>query len=101
MVAAAGNTHKRALQTSTPRSFDITITFINSINLVEGYPLEITFDGDSGPVGTVTVYAPAPGETEFYEFCLDAAGETDISASDDSEDTVLIIVSTKPRLIFF
>ena len=99
MIATVGN--NRALQSSTVRSFDITITFVNSINLEEGYAIEITFDGDSGPVGTVTVYAPAPGSTEFYEFCLDAAGETDISASDDSEDTVLIIVSTKPRLIFF
>jgi len=98
MIAAAGN--NRALQTSTPRSFDITITFINSINLVEGYPLEITFEGDSGPVGTVTVYAPAPGETAFYDFCLDAAGESDISTGSDMSDTLLIIVSYWINLIF-
>lgn len=93
MIASAGN--HRALQSSTVRSFDITITFINSINLQTGYPLELTFYGPDGePVETFTVYAPPPGATEFYEFCLDASGRSSItSGNSDMDDTVLIIVS--------
>ena len=91
--AAAGSSNKRALQTSTVRSFDITVTFINSINLAKGTAVDITFDGSSGPVGTFTVYAPKPGETEFFEFCLAAAGEKSIRTSEsDMDDTVLIVV---------
>ena len=93
-IAIKGHHNKRALQSSTVRSFDITVTFINSINLIEGTSVDITFDGTSGPVGTFTVTAPAPGETEFFDFCLDAAGESEITAGSDSEDTVLVVVST-------
>ena len=93
-IANKGHHNKRALQSSTVRSFDITVTFINSINLIEGTSVDITFDGTSGPVGTFTVTAPAPGETEFFDFCLDAAGESEITAGSDSEDTVLVVVST-------
>lgn len=88
-----GNFVKRGLQSSSPRSFEIEVTFINSINLAEDYPIEITFDGDTGPVGTFTVYAPGNGETEFFNFCLNAAGETEITYSSDMDDTLLIIVS--------
>ena len=84
---------QRALQ-GTIRSFDITITFVNSIGLEEGYAIEITFEGTSGLVlTTYTVYAPAPGETAFYYYCLDVVGETDISTGSDMDDTVLIVVS--------
>ena len=93
MIAAVGQ-NKRTLQSSTIQSFDITITFVNSINLAEGTTIDITFDGSSGPVGTVTVTAPASGETAFFDFCLDAAGETDITSGSDMDDTVLIVVST-------
>lgn len=61
MIATVGN--KRGLRSSITRYFDITITFVNSINRKEGNDLEITFDGDSKHVGTVTIYAPAPGST--------------------------------------
>ncbi|CAN0285148.1 unnamed protein product [Ascophyllum nodosum] len=90
MIAAVGQ-NKRTLQSSTIQSFDITITFVNSINLAEGTTIDITFDGSSGPVGTVTVTAPASGETAFFDFCLDAAGETDITSGSDMDDTVLIV----------
>jgi len=93
MIAAVGHPNKRALQSSTVQSFDIAVTFINSINLDEGTPLEITFDGDSGPVGSFTVEAPAPGETAFFDFCLDAADEDEITTGSDEDDTVLIVVS--------
>ena len=93
MIEAVGSPNKRELQSSTVRSFDITVTFINSINLVEDTAVEITFDGSSGPVGTFTVYAPAPGRTEFFRFCLNAAGESEISTGSDMDDTVLIVVS--------
>lgn len=94
MIAASGN---RALQSSTVRSFDITITFVNSINLPADYPLVLTFFGPDGePVATFTVYAPPPGSTEFYEFCLDASGRSSITSGDsDMDDTVLIVVSNK------
>ena len=86
--------NRHALPSGTVRSFNITVTFINSINLAEGTGVDITFDGSSGPVGTFTVYAPAPGKTEVFHFCLNAAGESHITSGSDEEDTVLIVVST-------
>ena len=98
--AAAGSSNNRALRTSRIRSFYIYVTFINSINLAEGTAVDITFDGSSGPVGTVTLYAPAPGETDFYEFCLASAGEKSIRRSgSDMDDTVLIVVSTSVKFL--
>ena len=94
MIVSKDHHNRRALQSSTVRSFDIDVTFINSINLAEGTALDITFDGSSGPVGTFTVFAPASGETAFFDFCLDAAGESEIQSGSDEEDTVLIVVST-------
>ena len=91
--AAVDRSNKRELQSSTVRSFDIVVTFINSINLVKGTAVDITLDGSSGPVGTFTVTAPAPGGTQFFEFCLNAAGESEISSGSDMDDTVLIVVS--------
>ena len=93
MIEAEGRSNQRELQSSTVRSFDIVVTFINSINLAEDTAVDITFDGSSGPVGTFTVTAPPPGGTEFFEFCLNAAGESEISSGSDMDDTVLIIVS--------
>ena len=93
VIEAVGRSNKRGLQSSTVRSFDIVVTFMNSINLAEDTAVDITFDGSSGPVGTFTVTAPAPGGTEFFEFCLNAAGESEISSGSDMGDTVLIIVS--------
>ena len=94
LTADKGQRSKRLLQSSTIRSFNIDVTFVNSINLAEGTEVEITFDGSSGPVGTFTVTAPAAGETEFFEFCLDAAGEDSIKTGSDTDDTVLIVVSS-------
>ena len=97
--AAAGSSNNRALRTSRVRSFYIYITFINSINLADGTEIDITFDGSSGPVGTITFNASAPGETFFFEFCLAAAGEKSIRRSgSDMDDTVLIVVRTTVKL---
>ena len=93
VIEAVGRSNKRELQSSTVRSFDIVVTFINSIKLAEDTAVDITFDGSSGPVGTFTVTAPAPGRTEFFEFCLNAAVESEISSGSDIDDTVLVIVS--------
>ena len=97
--AAAGSSNNRALRTSRVRSFYIYVTFINSIRLPEGDEIDITFDGSSGPVGTVTLDAPIPGETAYFEFCLPAAGEKSIKRSgSDMDDTVLIVVRNAVKL---
>ena len=98
MIEAVGSPNKRELQSSTVRSFDITVTFINSINLIEDTAVDITFDGSSGPVGTFTVYAPAPGGTEFFRFCLNAAGESEISLASEG-GSVLVVVSPSKLLV--
>ena len=98
--AAADSSNNRALRTSRIRSFYIDVTFINSIVLAEGTAVDITFDGSSGPVGTVTLYAPAPGETAFFHFCLASAGEKSIRRSEsDMDDTVLIVVRTSVKFL--
>lgn len=89
-------TKHRALQTITnsPGSFDIEVTIVNSINLEEGSPIEVTFSGDTGRANwSFTVYAPAPGGMGVFDFCFDAVGEPSISTGDDMDDNLLLVVS--------